>query len=127
MPFYLPEDWHRPPRWFKVIATVMTVICLTIVIAALVSCAAPRSGRVADAKYTRAWTEIHQPVCSGGSGTTPRSCTPMWVEMHPDSWRLRLMNGDEDGWRSVTQLEYERCNLEEHYPECLDPNSGDER
>jgi hypothetical protein len=100
---------------------------------ALVGCAKPPvEGYVIDGEYTPAWIQIipGSTTCSGN----PSTCftTSAQIIPWPDSWRLKLQNTrsddrDKTGWREVTQLDYERCNIGERFPDCTDPNVGDAR
>lgn len=91
---------------------------LIAVVIVLAACA-PDSGRVAGAEYHPAWTQWHtgSMSCSG----TPQRCTstPAWPEYHPQSWNLRLMDGEDDGWIQVDETTFHKCPVESHYPECL--------
>lgn len=102
-------------------------------LAALVvaACSAPDSGRVADGVYHPAnsyWVSGTGPVCSG-SGINYRCSpgTPGHMQFDAEYWALRLINGDDDGWKTVDETTFHRCNIDEHYPECTDPNNGDVR
>jgi hypothetical protein len=108
------------------------LICISAAISlALVACGAPDSGRVADGRYHPAssyWVSGTSPICSGsGSSRVCTPGTPGHMQFNPESWELRIINGDEDGWRNVDETTFHRCNVDEHFPECADPTKGDVR
>lgn len=84
----------------------------------------PAEGKVVDTEYSPAWTQYVPGIpgtttCSGNPPRCSRSPgTPPQFIPHPESWRLRLDNGKEIGWREVSLEEYEGCSRDEHYPEC---------
>ncbi|QOF39304.1 Uncharacterised protein [Mycobacteroides abscessus subsp. abscessus] len=104
-----------PRRWPIAIA----LVC------ALTACGnGPAEGKVVDTEYSPAWTQYvpGTPGSTTCSGSPPRCNTypgtpPQWIP-HSESWRLRLDNGKEIGWREVSLEEYEACSRDEHYPEC---------
>lgn len=86
----------------------------------------PEHGRVTDAKFTPAWTQWVPGTCAGN----PPICTAGYPIFWPDEWRLEitdLKNKDWFGTVAVDRLGYERCNLQELWPECSRENYGDIR
>lgn len=84
----------------------------------------PAEGKVVDTEYTPAWIQ-YMPGSPGRTTCTgnPPRCntspgTPPQFIPYPDSWRLRLDNGEERGWREVSREEYAACSRDEHFPEC---------
>jgi hypothetical protein len=83
----------------------------------------PERGTVIDHSFTPAWIQYipGTTMCSGN----PPSCTTMPPQIipWPDSWKLKLKNTakdgrDDEGWREVSQSEYEHCDIGAVYPEC---------
>jgi hypothetical protein len=46
-----------------------------------------------------------------------RVCTPITTH-YPESWSLRLDDGENRGWREVDPDEYGACHIGDHYPDC---------
>ncbi|GAS94403.1 Gp62 [Mycolicibacterium canariasense] len=86
----------------------------------------PEHGRVTDARYSPA-TVIVQPMTCVGQ---PPICTGPFITPVPEEWRLEitdLKNPEWVGTVEVSQDVYNRCNLQELWPECSREGSGDER
>jgi hypothetical protein len=84
------------------------------------ACAAPEKGTV----YGR-WhypeSQWVQMVCSAYDSKTG-ACTfqmPV-IQTDPERWSLGLRDGKEEGQRSVTEREYENCQVDDYYPDCVD-------
>ena len=107
---------------------------LAVLLIILTACnKAPSHGIVTDADYTAAWVQFipgNAPTssCDSKGRCTSTAGTPDRFIPWPAKWELEITNEkNESGWREVTQLDYERCNLLEKFPECTDPKSGDAR
>jgi len=71
---------------------------------------APVRGEVIDTEHTGAYTSVV-------NNCNRNVCTPI-VTNHPESWSLRLRDGDETGWRDVSEHAYESCGIGDHYDRC---------
>lgn len=100
--------------------TVLVTAALT-----LVACA-PDSGTVTDKSYRApysSWTAGYYSSGSCYSYNKQGGCAirgPMvhhpghWT-YHPASWQLRLVNGDDSGWRSVNSGVWDTCTVGDHF------------
>jgi hypothetical protein len=99
-------------------------IAVGVAALALAGCSTIKSGTVTDKDYTAPWVQI-MPGTSGrqecyGTGTT-RTCTyipgtPSYPVYHSADWELRLKNSREEGWREVSESEYNRYEVGQQYP-----------
>lgn len=100
----------------------MNRLIIAIACIAISSCAAPSVGRVADGRYhpaTSYWVGGTSGSCSGSGSTYHCSSgTPGHMQFNAEYWELRLINSDDDGWRTVDETTFHRCNINEHFPEC---------
>lgn len=91
----------------------MRRVSLLLVCALAVTACAPAQGEVTDTSYRPGWTE----TTSRCDPTQPARCTPQ-VEHYSETYRLRLDDGTDTGWRTVTAHEYRLCTTGTHYPDC---------
>jgi hypothetical protein len=84
-----------------------------------VACAVPEKGTV----YGR-WhypeSQWVQMVCSAHDPKTG-ACTlqlPV-IRTNPERWSIGLRDGEQEGQRSVTEHEYEACQVGDLYPDCV--------
>lgn len=123
---------HRRHWWMRFNRKYIIFVGMTSILT-LAGCGnPPERGVVIDGNYTPAWTQVipGRRTCSG----KPPTCfisLPTIIPW-PDRWKLKLRNTatdnrDEEGWREVSEVEYERCNKGELFPECTDPGVGDVR
>jgi hypothetical protein len=80
---------------------------------AVVGCA-PESGEVVGRDYSPAWMSTTTQCTTSGR---VQVCSPQVIH-YPESWNLRLDDGQDTGWVSVTDDEYDRCHVGDHYPDC---------
>jgi len=73
----------------------------------------PAAGYVVGRDHDAAWT---QNVCSG----SPPICTPVH---HPERYRLRLEDGDLNGWVTVNGAVFDRC-VDGEWCDPNDPDAG---
>lgn len=92
----------------------------------------PEHGRITGAHYTPAGVTVIPgtgPMCSGN----PPICTPgmpMQIIPYPEEWHLEVTDLGNPKWVGtveVSQAVYNRCNLNELWPECSQEGSGDAR
>lgn len=99
---------------------------LAIAALALAACSnGPERGEVVDKAYHPAYTWYTVPYwsqsCSsfnknGGCNSYVRVYIPSSPVYVPDDWMLKLQpEGDEAGWRSVTESVWQRCTAEVSY------------
>jgi hypothetical protein len=86
---------------------------LAVLSLGLVACA-PESGEVVDRDYSPAWFTTSTSCTTSGN---VRVCTPITTH-YPESWSLRLDDGENRGWREVDPDEYGACHIGDHYPDC---------
>lgn len=85
-------------------------IGLSATLAAVLTACAPESGQVVDSAYRPAWIQVL------GTGKT------VVIIPHPESWELKLDDGQDRGWRTVDSQTYHLCSVGAHYPECAGVN-----
>lgn len=78
----------------------------------LAGCGAPESGTVTKKDYDSAWTQMVT-NCHPVGKTQVCNTTPIY---HPEHWQLRLKNGTKEGWRSVSETEYNKYKVGDQYP-----------
>lgn len=93
--------------------TLLTICALT-----LTACA-PTEGEVTNTSYRPGWTE----TTIRCDPAQPARCTPR-VEHYSQTYRLRLDNGTDTGWRTVTEHDYQQCPTGAHYPDCTQAGAG---
>lgn len=96
---------------------------IAVLIAVITSgCSTIKSGTVTDKDFTPAWMQWMPGTPPPSSCTgSPIRCTttpgtPGYPIFHSDEWELRLKNSNDEGWREVSQGEYDRYKVGEHYP-----------
>lgn len=101
----------------------------TLVLAAAVltlAACAPNSGTVKDKSYHAPYSSWSTGYWSSGPcysynknggcrSRGPRQYHPGHYVYHPASWHLRLVNGGDDGWRSVYSGTWENCVVGDHF------------
>lgn len=93
---------------------ILTVAGVCALIALSPIACAPSSGRVADAN----WVPGTAPVCSGtGSSRTCVAGMPGHMQYDPQSWELRLIDGESDGRKDVDETTFHKCHVGDHFPE----------
>ncbi|WP_160051061.1 hypothetical protein [Nocardiopsis sp. FR26] len=103
-----------PSTLIRAASGVVIVGAAVIAFAALAGGCAPETGEVTDRDYSPAWTSTTTSCSTTGQ---TRTCTPH-TSYHPESYTLRLDDGQDAGWREVAPSEYERCHVGDHYPAC---------
>lgn len=108
---------------------IITILFLALLLA---GCGGPTSGTVIGKHYEPAHTDLvfipiqTGQVCTGsGTATSPRVCnpimTPMPFQVYDDAdWKLKLRNGDDTGWVSVSEGAYSEYEEGDHFG---DPDS----
>lgn len=91
----------------------MRQLTLTVLAVVLVAGCAPTQGKVINSSHRPGWTETTQ-RCDPDH---PDQCTPQ-VQHYSETYRLRLDDGTDTGWRTVTKAEYQQCDTGDHYPDC---------
>jgi hypothetical protein len=81
------------------------------------ACAEPQEG-IVYARYYYPQTQWVQMTCMAYNKQGFCMSQIPVIQTEPEHWSLGLRNGDEEGTRSVTLNEYERCHNDDHYPEC---------
>lgn len=93
------------------IATFVSVVLAAFLIA--ISFRDVESGRIDDKRHSDSHTETRlHPICVG-KGRISYYMLTVYV---PEYWELHLLNGDEAGWRKVTEQEYESYKVGDWYP-----------
>lgn len=82
----------------------------------LVGCSAPESGRVVGKNFDPAHSTPSTTTNCVGTGTERRCYSSVSQQYHGNSWRLKLDNGQDSGWREVTPEEYDRYQVGDQYP-----------
>lgn len=97
--------------------TARTAAAAALAATALALCAAcaPTAGTVTDRDYSPAWSS----PCTECYGTgQARYCYQAYREW-PETWSLKIDDGDQAGWRTVTESEYTACLPGDRYPDCV--------
>ena len=83
---------------------------------ALTLCTActPKTGTVTDRDYSPAWSSPYTECYGTGQA---RYCYQAYREW-PETWLLKLDDGDQAGWRTVSESEYTACLPGDRYPDC---------
>lgn len=92
----------------KIMATLALVTAL-----ALTGCG-PEQGTVLDKNHTEEYYTYNQTCTGYNQNGTCRSYMPT-QQYHPDSYSLLLENGEDKGWRSVTEGTYNEYEIGEFY------------
>ncbi len=76
-----------------------------VMVLALAACGAPKQGTVHDKRYSEGYYSTYF-MCA--SYNTDGICTVNIPQQqwNPPSWALDIYNGDDHGWRSVTEGTY---------------------
>ena len=90
-----------------------SVVAAAAGVLVLTGCGGPETGEVVDKDYSPAFTTTTS-ICSPVGNVTV--CTPQ-THYYPESWDLRLKNGDDEGWVGVSEETYNRCEIGFDYPE----------
>lgn len=86
---------------------------LFVLVLALAACSAPESGTITEKDHRDAFT-TYTTQCSVYISGTCRSYTTVPVR-HAESWRIRLCEGDDCGWRQVPESEWETIEVGDHW------------
>lgn len=83
---------------------------------ALALCAActPKTGTVTDRGYSPAWSSPYTECYSIGQALYCYQAYHEW----PETWSLKLDDGQHTSWRTVTESEYTACPPGDRYPDC---------
>lgn len=102
----------------------MKRLAAVAVLAVAVAGCAPDSGQVVDRDYDEAYTWVDQQCTTiiQANGTSQQVCVPI-TRHENESFNLRLDNGEDAGWRSVPEGEYDRCHVGDQYPACASGGS----
>lgn len=82
---------------------------------ALTACGAPESGDVVGKRYKPPSSHTEQHCMMYASNSMCRMYTYDTVQ-DPESYQLRLSDGDKEGWRKVSLADYQRFDKGDHYP-----------
>lgn len=97
----------------------LTTTMAAVVVVLVVAGCAPAAGEVTDTSHRPAWTETSHRCDTGSSGCVPQ------VTHYSDTYKLRLRDGQDHGWRTVTHTEYQQCPIGAHFPTCTEEDSRD--
>lgn len=97
--------------------TARTAAAAALAATALALCAActPRTGTVTDRDYSPAWSMPYTECYGTGQA---RYCYQAYREW-PETWSLKIDDGDQAGWRTVSESEYATCLPGDRYPDCV--------
>lgn len=96
----------------------LTTMAAAVVVLVATGCA-PAAGEVTDTSHRPAWTETTHRCDTGSSGCVPQ------VTHYSDTYRLRLDDGQDSGWRTVTHTEYQQCPIGATFPDCTQGDAYD--
>lgn len=87
---------------------------------ALVACA-PDHGTVEDRQHSPAhyhdWTSF-QCIAHDKNGICTASIPVYHHDYVPEQWQLKLNDGKDTGWHTVTRDAYQHCPVDSTYPDC---------
>lgn len=83
---------------------------LLVIVAALIlaGCSGPEHGRIVDKEFTPSHT-LFLTQCVNSSC----HLVPMFIG---DDWEFDLVDGDDEGWRSVDETTFHKYNVGDYYP-----------
>lgn len=99
--------------------------CLLLLAAlAIVACGGPTSGDIVEKKYREPYTytafhsQYSGQTCSGIG--TSRTCSSNYIQIpyiavEPEHYRLKLRNGEDEGWVTVDSVTWHRVEVGQHY------------
>ncbi len=100
------------------VATEKIIAAAMITASALTGCSdgPVGGGVVTGAEHHQEWVEMMPlKTCFG----KPAICTVNLIPVsHPETWTLKLDNGDRTGQRDVTEDAYSRCLIGDTWPDC---------
>jgi hypothetical protein len=91
---------------------------------ALAACGGPSTGTVTDKRYSPGYVIYHPghftTVCAsfnakGMCTSRYQVWTAGWTQWVPDSWKLQLRNGEDEGWTSVPESNWQACTVGQTY------------
>lgn len=116
----LDPDPPRPrPLLLEILDDPGTKMWGTILVACLVAlfllggCGTPARGTVVGRDHTDAWPEMYS-YCFGTQGAQCWTNVRWW----PETWLIRLDDGQDSGWRRVTRAEHDACPPGTTWPDC---------
>lgn len=93
--------------WGTILAVLLTALFL------LGGCGTPGRGTVTGRSHSDAWPEMYS-YCFGTQGAQCWTDVRWW----PETWLIRLDDGHDQGWRTVTRAEYDACPPGTTWPDC---------
>lgn len=94
--------------WGTILVVLLTALAL------LGGCGTPARGTVVGRDHTDAWPEMYS-YCFG---TQPGAQCWTNVRWWPETWLIELDDGQDSGWRTVTQAEHDACPPGTTWPDC---------
>jgi len=96
-----------------------TLAATALIMASVAACTEPEKGTVYGKWYYPESQWVQMTCASYRKNGTCAVQVPV-IQTDPERWSIGLRDGEEEGQRTVTEGEYERCQVGDEYPACAD-------